>query len=110
MTDMVQVPRKALEWITSRDTGLSSEVLWSFLVGVVPARRDHPHDVDDLGWCIRLLRRVPEWREMMPAARALSPEWAALVNIWDDLERLYLYGDYESCYARMEQALKEARP
>lgn len=106
----MQVPREALEWITGGYTGLSSEVLWSFLVGVVPRHCAHPRDVDDFGRCVCLLLRVPGWRERIHSVAVLSPEWATLVAIWDELERLYLRGEFGSCGIRIRQALTEVWP
>lgn len=103
--ELVQVPRAALKWIVGWDTGMSSVTLWAYMVGVEPAWVCHPLDADDLGRCIRLLQAVPEWRKRLHYAAALSPEWAALVAIWDELERLYMAGELEECNRRLEAAV-----
>lgn len=85
---MNDIEKRACAWIITDDTGLSSRTLWAVMMGVTPSRIEHPHDPDDMGRCLRLLRAVPEWRARMPEMAEVSPSWAALVERWDDIEAI----------------------
>lgn len=85
---MPSVPAKALDWIVSGDTGLSSEAIWATMVGAKRKWSSYPHDPADLGRCLRLLRLMPRWRKRLDEMRQHGPAWAALVEHWDDLEAL----------------------
>ena len=84
--------RDALAWIVGGDTGTSSTAIWATMTGVPVALgwSNHPRDPDDIGRCFRLLALVPEWRERLPEMAAVSPQWAALVGHWPELEALWL--------------------
>jgi hypothetical protein len=74
-------------WLASDDTGQSSLYMASVLGGF---RRDyaHPRDLDDFGRCSRLLDAVPEFRPRLSEMRDKSPEWAALVDSWEAIEKI----------------------
>lgn len=84
---------RAIRWVGSGDTGVSSEAIWSMMMGAEPSREwgysNYPHDPDDFGRCYRLLELMPEWRLQLDKMRALSPEWSALVDAWPELEQLW---------------------
>ncbi len=81
--------QKALGWIVSRDTGLSSVAIWSNMTGVKPEDGWHyPSDPADLGRCLRLLKLIPTWRKRLPEMSRRDPCWRALVKHWDELEKL----------------------
>lgn len=46
----------------------------------------HPHDPDDLRRCLLLLRDAPELRGELHRMAEVSPQWAALVRAWPELE------------------------
>lgn len=105
---------RAMDWLASDDTGLSSETMcWYFLRGKAPERLHgfpgpcHPLDPSDFGRCLRLLQAIPEWRSRLPELAQLSPQWAALVANWDRIEALYLEerpsGRAARCYAAMKE-------
>ena len=78
------------EWARSWDTGLSSMTIFKFMKNGHVDRPEVPHDVDDLGRCIRLLRVAPPtWRKCLQNLARAYPEWARLVANWDLLETLY---------------------
>ena len=58
----------AMDWVSGRDTGLSSTAIWRHMMGLDPRDRTwgnevcYPHDPDDFGRCYRLLARIPAWR------------------------------------------------
>lgn len=78
---------RALRWIAGDDSGASSEAIALHMAGMKPRRKyvAHPHDPDDLGRCLRLLRQVPSWACRIGEMAAYSPEWAALCDEWGSL-------------------------
>lgn len=77
-------PERLGAWLNSRDTGLSSEAIFHFMTLAVPPEH-HPHDPADLGRCLRLLERFPEWKPRMPELAAHDPFWAALLDCWGEI-------------------------
>lgn len=86
---MATLQERANEWIVGRDTGTSSQVIWSFMMGVKPRDESTPWDADDFGRCYRLLRLIPEWRVRMPELASKHKTWTALVREWDRLTAMY---------------------
>jgi hypothetical protein len=83
----------ATKWLAHGSRGISSNTMFSVLTGV-DALRDwrpsHPHDPADFDRCLRLLAEVPELRHKLPKMAEQSPEWAALVERWDEIEQSHL--------------------
>lgn len=80
MTDLVDV----FKWLAGRDTGLSSKAIASHMTcgwcdGTYP-----PADPADLGRCLRLLERFPEWKARMPEM-AKYKDWKNLIARWDEV-------------------------
>jgi hypothetical protein len=85
--------KEALAWARGHDTGLSSKVIFTTLMGIpwmLSFTESPPLDPDDFGRCHRLLEQFPEWRERMPEVAEKFPEWAPLVENWDQMTSLYL--------------------
>jgi hypothetical protein len=105
----MSIPQAALEWIVGDDTGMSSEAIWAHMVGAPKRHASHPYDPDDLGRCVRLLDKVPEWRARIGEMAPYSPEWAALVGDWPRLETTFALemrnGRAPLTYARMQELL-----
>ena len=79
-----------LDWITGHDTGISSETIWSVMMGCKPpAWNAPPQDPSDFGRCYRLLIEFPAWRSRLGEVAIRHPEWDALVRHWDELETLW---------------------
>lgn len=107
-----------LGWLHGGDTGLSSETIWRHMMGV-PEPADgwranaYPLDPSDLGRCVRLLDRFPEWSTRISEMASHGPIWAVLAEHWDELVALYREelaektGYARRCYARMK-ALEDA--
>lgn len=91
--------KQALVWLSSRDTGASSECILMTALGL-GCRRDTPSDVYDFGRCVRMLRFVDGVRERLPLMRSKSETWAKLVDAWDELTALY---EAEEAAGRGEQ-------
>lgn len=85
------ITRRAVLWSVSDDTGLSSKTIWAHMMaGMAPERgADYPRDVSDLGRCLRLLDRVPEWKPRIQEMAKYGKYWAALVERWDELAAMY---------------------
>lgn len=101
--------QRAYRWIRSWDTGLSSVTIWHTMMGLPWSRSwgpTPPRDPDDLGRCLGLFEILPEWRPRLPEVADRYPEWAPLVQAWDELEALYREeepaGTAPRCYARMK--------
>lgn len=81
--------KRARDWISGGDTGLSSETLWNFFIGNRGFRSTTPLDPDDFGRCYRLLKKFPEWKERLGEVAIALPEWKALINVWPEMEQIY---------------------
>lgn len=97
---------KVQQWILDgRDTGTSSKAIVAFMEGHPVDNGSYPRDPDDLGRCIRLLEIAPEYRTLLKSMRVVSPEWARLVEHWDELEALYRkelpFGTSPQCFDLM---------
>lgn len=102
------------EWIRGSDTGISSCTIAEILSGrsgLVRSSwgRSTPRDPDDFGRCVRLLGRMPGWRARLPEVTEAEPDWAGLVDAWEEIEELYheelASGTAPRCYARMREVL-----
>lgn len=85
--------QKAIVWLASGSRGISSNTMFSHLTGIDALDGyggDVPHDPDDLDRCLALLKSVPELRAQLPRMAEVSPQWAALVNRWDEVEQSHL--------------------
>lgn len=83
---------EVISWMTGRDCGASSKAIALVMVGAPPDGQYlmEPGDVDDLGRCMRLLKRFPEWRPRMGLMKPVSRHWSALVDEWHRLEAYML--------------------
>lgn len=100
------IERRALVWALGRDAGASSMAIMSFMLGLDEDRTySYPHDGGDLGRCLRLLDRIPEWKPRMVEMRKVSPQWAALVDHWDELVAKYA-AKHPRLYERMQAILR----
>jgi hypothetical protein len=75
------------EWFGSGDTGLSSETIALWLSARVKnGWGPHtPSDPSDLGRCLRLLERIPEWKTRMAEMAECSEGWARMMIYWDEI-------------------------
>lgn len=115
-----QIPEGLIEWLANGERGLSSETIVQRLTGIDCAHCDiHPYDPSDLGRCRKLMERVPALRDRFSEMRDVSPQWAALVDHWDELcatmdeeapEWRKWQGAAANTYRRMNELLKEAAP
>ena len=83
---MTDTARRAMDWLSSGDTGISSKALCAYMLGGSPASDDsYPRDPSDLARCLRLLERVPEWRERMGEMAQFGAVWKLMAEGWDAL-------------------------
>lgn len=76
-----------IRWLSFGERGTSSEAIVSFLVhGYEPRRHSTPLDPMDFRRCELLLRHVPALRSVFPRMASASPEWARLVEHWDEIK------------------------
>lgn len=84
--------QKAMHWLVTCDTGLSSECLMATMLNGGPVDGKgwksyfHPHDPADLKRCVKLLDEVPEFRARLDLMKLVSVYWTILVENWDELE------------------------
>ncbi|MNL49171.1 hypothetical protein D3C87_1720820 [compost metagenome] len=79
-----------MEWVIGDDTGMSSKSIAAFMCGAdVGKYLDYPPaDPADLGRCLRLLERFPEWKSRTPELASISKRWAKIIPHWNEAARL----------------------
>ncbi len=89
MTRTKKETSEALQWFLDGDRGVSSEAIVTAALGKYEKRNaDWPHDVADLGRCLRMLNALPWAKEGLDILAAASSVWKALKDNWDHLEAL----------------------
>jgi hypothetical protein len=67
------------EWLTGRDTGVSSKYMASVAISGKVTKSDWldptPSDAPDLGRCVRLIEKAPTVRNCFPILRQASSVW-----------------------------------
>lgn len=113
--------QRAMKWIVGNDTGVSSKTIWAVMQGTVDGVNrsggnfDVPHDPSDFGRCFRLLQLIPEWRDDLAKVAEVFPAWKPLVDVWSDLEALYVKELQRpdrrapELYERMQKLVDEGR-
>jgi len=86
---MNKVEKKALNWLSKGDVGLSSMTIFHHLIGTEKFNIDIPHDPSDFGRCYRLLKEVPEWNNRLHELKSLSKKWSNLIDNWSKLTEMY---------------------
>lgn len=90
----MELNKELADWLRFGDRGVSSNAIVETLEGWPNGTLSghwlttYPHDPADLRRCALLLRAVPGYRARIGELSAASPEWAALVAHWDELEAL----------------------
>jgi hypothetical protein len=97
--------KQCLEWLASGDCGISSKTMLFALTGIPAGDRDHPHDIADVGRCVRMLRELPFLRPKIGMVIEKFPHWMPFIDCWEHLERLY-----DDCvkFERLDAAEKAA--
>ena len=97
--DLTDMDRR-IRWLALHDNGISSETIANVMCGLSLDGRfgSYPADADDFGRCHRLLCLYPEWRARLNEVARISPQWAALVDRWDEIVAAY-QADRRRCSA-----------
>ncbi len=91
-------PDMGLEaWLASDDTGSSSLYMawilsggqFGYWQGREQPKPAYPHDPDDLGRCIRLIRAAPELAEHVHLMDEHGKQWEAIAENWDRWVAMY---------------------
>lgn len=85
---MTELEARAYNWLESGGTGASSKAIWQHMMGRKQRETWGPADPADLGRCLRLLEKIPEWKPRMPEMAAVSEEWRRIVPHWDRLSEM----------------------
>lgn len=86
MTDFAKVS----EWFIGPNTGMSSKSIAAHMCGADVAKYlDYPPaDPADLGRCLMLLEKFPEWKPRMPEMASVSKSWARVIPHWDEAAKM----------------------
>lgn len=97
MTDDINA--RLVDWLTSGDTGTSSEAIALWLARGRKGRwgADTPSDPSDLGRCLRLLDKFPEFRARFAEMADAGGHWPTFVERWPEFEATFL----EECGGRL---------
>ena len=79
-----------LRWLANGQVGLSSKAMAFCAVGIEYDRVDHPYDPADFNRCLLLVGQIPAIRDAFSKIAKLSPQWAAVIQHWDELEALFI--------------------
>jgi hypothetical protein len=85
-------PRIA-EWLASWDTGTSSKSIMLWLSSKTADKTwgaSTPSDCADLARCLRLLERIPEWKQRMGEMAETGGEWPTYAKRWAEIEASFL--------------------
>lgn len=67
-----------------------------------------PQNAAELPQIFGLLELLPQWRERLPEMAEVSGTWAAIVENWEELERLDRVGSETKDWRPLNQALGRA--
>jgi hypothetical protein len=75
-----------LRWFAYGEVGLSSKTMALVACGAgLPEHWCYPLDPADLRRCMLLVDEIPGIRAAFPRIATISPEWAKIIEHWDDL-------------------------
>lgn len=78
-----------IRWLANGRRGTSSNTIVTHLTGIDAMgkwdRRSHPYDPDDMTRCRRVLEEVPELQALFKNMATCSPQWAVLIEHWQEL-------------------------
>lgn len=87
--DMSEIKDRALEWLLSGSTGVSSETLCAHMLGLTRGHYSSPpSDAGDRSRCIQLLNKIPEWWDRLDELKdGSSPERLVISGRGINVER-----------------------
>lgn len=89
-------------WLVGDDTGASSIYLAASLFNLVRPQCDYPHDPDDFGRCLRMLKRCSPSRGIDSMRVGHGPVWRAFAIDWERMENWYAKGRNDLLYEHMK--------
>lgn len=111
-TKVVSMERRALAWMLSGDSGVSSETMLSIALGITKKDScgfDVPYDAGDFGRCYRLVEQVPEIRDKFEAIGRRFVAFKPILACWDELAAIYEQDLPTGKSARLGERLRELR-
>jgi len=84
-----KISEKGLEWLSSDNTGISSETIFHVITGIpkeLILRKfgpGIPHDPSDFHRCYLLLKKFPEWKIKLYSVSLKYPRWTYFIKYWD---------------------------
>ncbi len=79
-----------IEWLTGDDTGISSETIFWCMFGFKIKRAYPPSDPSDLGRCLRLHMKFPDFIPRIGELAIMYPEWRPFTESWPKMMELWL--------------------
>lgn len=87
---LTQSKRAFINWLAHGERGVSSNAIASVLSGIDCLKNykfsTNPSDPADFLRCQKLFTQVPEFRPQLQMMYGESPEWASLVDHWQEIE------------------------
>jgi len=89
---MDETQEAVIDWLATGEVGMSSKqmAMWLAFEKRTGDFGAYPHDPDDMNRCLKLLRKAPGLRKLLPRMAGVSLEWAAIVDCWDAIEAMLL--------------------
>lgn len=75
---------RVIEWMGGDDTGLSSKAIAMHMTGA-KSNGSYPHDPADLGRCLRLLEKFPEWKPRIKEMAKYGGVWKRYSDRWEEM-------------------------
>jgi hypothetical protein len=113
--------RAAMRWMADDDTGASSTAIVCAALNIpyqsIFARDARPYDPDDLGRCLRMLKRMPWAKRGIDRLARHNKTWRSLRKHWSELSDLMAEEvgirwekarNAPRTYARMQEVIGEA--
>ena len=104
---------KMLEWIGTRDVGVSSRTMWVALMGVARGVNDYnggfdaPHDSDDFSRCYDLVKYGEVTKEELQKVVEAFPYYKPIIDRWDALVEAYLSPGSKGVFQILESTRDE---
>ncbi len=79
-----------MRWMFEGERGSSSECMAAVALGFTPRHNYPPADPADLNRCLKLVKAAPSVRGRFKEIAALSKQWKAVIDHWDELETMFV--------------------
>jgi len=98
---------KIARWFKVGSRGVSSMSMAYIATGATMGQFDAPYDPSDFGRCYELIQVAPEIKDDFPKIAQLVPQFAGILQHWDELCTIYERdkptGKSEELYQRIQQ-------